>query len=223
MDQTRGPGVPVRTLFKLLNFLGITQAEVSRTLQMPTPAVNRWAKGERALPRKHLEAFETFVWGHLRRVNDAYLDAIEQELGEGGWSPGLASDAHPFVFPAPPSDAPPVVQRWWGFHMRSCQLMDEWDDELQQEGHKETVERLIREMAKLALGEGEKLRAMIEGPERRQLIAWFEDGLQRLQALERIDARPVAARLRTALYPRQRPASGKSTARRTATANAERG
>jgi hypothetical protein len=63
---------------------------------------------------------------------------------------------------------------------------------------------------------------MIQGPDRRQLIEWFEDGLQRLQALERIDARPMAARLRTALYPRQRPANGKSTARRTATAKAER-
>jgi hypothetical protein len=83
--------------------------------------------------------------------------------------------------------------------------MDEWDIELQQERHVETVERLCREIGKVALADGEKLRAMIEGPERRQLIDWFEEGHQRLQALERIDARPIAARLRTALQPSIRP------------------
>jgi hypothetical protein len=223
MDQTRGPGVPVKKLFKLLAFLGVTQAEVGRTLGMPTPAVNRWAKGERALPRRHLEAFEAFVWGHLRRVNDAYLDAMEAELGEDGCRAYLrASDEHPFVFPEPPPDAPPVVQRWWAFHMRSCQLMDEWDIELQQERHVETVERLIREMAKIALGEGEKLRAMIEGPERRQLIDWFEEGHQRLQALERINARPIAARLRTALHPPRPRSTSRRGPGRTVSAKAER-
>jgi hypothetical protein len=160
MDQTRGPGVPVKTLFKLLAFLGVTQAEVGRTLGMPTPAVNRWAKGERALPRRHLEAFEAFVWEHLRRKYDAYVEAIEQELGEEGWrqaTQGSDVTQEPLMFKPPPPDAPPVIQHWWAFHVRSLELMDAWDTELQQQGHVDTVKRLCREMGKLALDDSEKL------------------------------------------------------------------
>ena len=96
--------------------------------------------------------------------------------------------------------------------------MDDWDIELQQDRQVETVERACREIGKVVVADGEKLRAMIEGPERRQLIDWFEEGLQRLQALERIDTRPLAQRLRTALQPRRPPATGTRARPRTAAA-----
>ena len=121
MDQTRGAGVPVKTLFKLLAFLGVTQAEVGRILGMPKPIVNLWARGQRPLPRKHLEAFESFVWGHVAQANEAYLDAMARELGEDGRQAYLhASDEYAYVFPEPPPDSPSVVHRWWTFHVRAC-------------------------------------------------------------------------------------------------------
>jgi hypothetical protein len=201
---TKGGGVFVRSLFKLLDFLGVSQVDVCRHLGLKPPVVNLWAKGQRPMPQRHLEAFEPFVWNALALKNDRYTEAMEQQLGEGCGGFITGDVAHePLMFKPPPSDAPPVVQRWWAFHVRALQLMDEWDIELEQERHVETVEALCRQIGKVALDESDKLRTMIEGPERRQLLDWFTQGQELLQALERIDARPIATRLRRALNPEQ--------------------
>lgn len=137
-------------------------------------------------------------------VSDTYVKAIYDELYPG-WAPGQVIE-DPTVFkPLDPEEpeAPPVVQRMYAFHQRMTELLREWDIELQQERHVETVEALCWQIGKVALDKGDKLRTMIEGPDRRQLLDWFAQGHELLQALARIDARPIATRLRQALRPWQ--------------------
>jgi DNA-binding transcriptional regulator YdaS (Cro superfamily) len=201
MEPISGGGVSVKSLFQLLALVGINQAQVAQLLHVPRPNVNLWARGHKAMPRKHLEAIERFTWEAVAQKNDAYLDAMVHALGDelGRYVRLEVSDAHPYLFPAPPPDAPPVVQQWWDFHIRALQLMEAWEVELHHERHEATVEALIRQIVKVAVDGGDKLRAMIEGPDP-QLVDWFAQGHELLQALKRLkDARPVATRLRSAL------------------------
>jgi hypothetical protein len=222
MDAYHGAGIYVTSLFKLLALLGVTQAQVAELLHVPRPNVSLWASGGKALPRKHLEAFEAFVWKQLGDKTDAYWAAMEAITGNGPGYP-LGDSAHePLLFKPPPPDSPLIVQQWWDFHVRALALMDDWDVELHQVDHVARVEALIRQLGKLALAEGDKLRAMIEGSERHQLLECFTEGHTLLQALERIDARPIAQRLRTALHPRRPPATGTRARPRKTSAKAER-
>jgi hypothetical protein len=207
MEDSRGPGVSVVTLFELLALLGITHRQVADLLHTSRPNVTMWARGRLSMPRKHLEAIERFTWHALSEKIDAYWAAMDEVTGNGPGYPLGDSAKEPLLFKPPPPDAPPVVQQWWDFHVRSWALMDAWDEELQQEQHKQTVKTLIRQLGKVALDEEEKLDAMIESSaDRRQLLDWFAQGYDLLQALERFNARAMAARLRTALQPRRQKA-----------------
>jgi hypothetical protein len=206
MESTLGAGVSVKCLFQLLALLGVTHQQVADLLHTSRPNVTMWARGKQPMPRKHVEALERFTWDALRRKYDTYIQAMDDALGEDGWKVFVkgADAAHePLLFKTPPPDAPPVVQQWWDFHVRSLQLMDDWEVELHQARHVERTKALIREVGKLAVAEGDKLDAMIEGPDRHQLLDCVGELHTLLQGLERIDARPIVTRLRTALQPRR--------------------
>ena|SRR5919108_3892709 len=201
----KGGGVLVQNLFKLLAFLGIAQAEVARHLGLKHPVVSQWAQGHRPMPRQYLEAFEAFVWQALRQKYDAYVAAIAQALGPDGWSMGQASPDDPLVFKPPPPDAPPVVQQWWAFHRHSCELIDAWETERHADEWRREVGDICRAIGHVGLYDDDKLAAVIQGPERAELLARFERGVQILRDLEQLDQGPSPARLRQAITPRRAP------------------
>jgi DNA-binding transcriptional regulator YdaS (Cro superfamily) len=202
MEPISGGGVSVKSLFQLLALVGINQAQVAQLLHVPRPNVNLWARGHKAMPRKHLEAIERFTWEAVARKNDAYWEAMDAVTGKGPGYPLGDVAYEPLMFKPPPPDSPPAVHQWWDFHVKVLQLMQDWEVELHQARHEARTKALIRELGKLAVAEDDKLDAMITGPDRHQLLACVSELHTLLEGLDRIDARPIATRLRTALLPR---------------------
>jgi hypothetical protein len=159
-------GVSVVNLFKLLALCGVTQMEVCRHLGLKPPVVNLWAKGQRPMPKRYLDTFEQFVWDTLARKNEAYLAAMRRELGDklARYVQFSVSDAHPYLFPEPPPDAPPVVRRWWAFHCEALRLMDAWNHEVSPDPLNQELGKILREGAKYGLMDDEtRLGILLNG------------------------------------------------------------
>jgi hypothetical protein len=203
----QGTGVFVVNLFKLLALCGVSQMEVCRHLGLEPPVVSLWANGKRPMPRRHLEGFEQFVWDTLARKNDAYLEAMTQELGDelAKYVQFRVSDAHPHLFPEPPPDAPPVVQRWWAFHCEALRLMDAWADEASPEPLNQELGEVCREVARYGLMDDETRLGLILSGTRPALASLQELSTQLAQVLEaftRLPPRPLVQSWRRALLPR---------------------
>jgi hypothetical protein len=108
------------------------------------------------------------------------------------------------MFPEPPPDAPLVVQRWWAFHVRSCQLMDDWAVEIDPLPLCREVGDACRQLMQYGLLDHDKLAEILLTPRRSELLAPAEEIRTHVQTLEAVDPRPMVARLRTALQPRFR-------------------
>jgi hypothetical protein len=111
MARKWGSGIYVKSLFKVLAYLGVRQTEVWQHLGLKKPQISLWANGKKPMALRHRQAFEAFVWSALRRQYDAYYEAMVQELGDEGvsrWVQGnMAQEL--LLFTPPPPKAPAVV------------------------------------------------------------------------------------------------------------------
>jgi hypothetical protein len=123
------------------------------------------------------------------------------------------------MFTPPPPEAPPVVQRWWAFHVHVLTLLQAWEVELDPAPQCREVREVCRQLAPYALMDDDKLQAtFLDSAQRAQVIALFKRGLERLQDLDQIDVRHDVEVLRSALLPpwppAKTPATRKASARR---------
>ena len=123
------------------------------------------------------------------------------------------------MFTPPPPEAPPVVQRWWAFHVHVLTLLKEWDVELSPEPLGDEVGEIVLQLAPLATMDPDKrLALLLNRAQRAQLMALGERYCQLLRDLDQVDPRPNAESLRSALLPprppAQTPATRKASARR---------
>ena len=167
------------------------------------------------------EAFKQFVWSALRRAYNAYYDAMEQELGPEGVAQFTWGNLNqePLMFKPLPPEAPPVVQYWWAFHVKTLALLREWEIELSSEPLCDEVGELVLHLAPLATMDPDKRRAiLLSSSQRAEMLTLFERGAQLLRSLEQIDPRPEIEALRSALLPpwppAKPPAARKAPARR---------
>jgi hypothetical protein len=121
--QWGGGAIYVKSLFKLLAYLGVSQTAVWQHLGLKKPQISLWANGRRPMPLRYRERFEAFVWQALQRKYAAYKDAVKQELGseEEEWTVGLDSQGQAFVRPPVPG-ALPAVRAFAAFHTQVHEL-----------------------------------------------------------------------------------------------------
>jgi hypothetical protein len=201
MASTPGGGLYVKSLFQLLALLQIPQRDVCRHLGLSPTFVSLMAKGRRPMPRKHLEAFEAFVWGTLREKNDAYFAAMDAITGNGPGYP-LGDAAHePLMFKPPPPDAPPVVHQWWAFHVRALELMLAWDIEVNPDPQCREAQALCGKLGQYHLLDPEKFDDIFLSPRRDEIIQLAERLTELGRTVERVDPRPCVDRLRATLQP----------------------
>jgi len=145
---------------------------------------------------RHQEAFKQFVWSALRRAYNAYYDAMEQELEPEGVAQFTQSNVNqePLMFKPSPPEAPPVVQRWWVFHVKALELSPEpLCDE---------VGEIVLHLAPLATMDPDKRRAiLLSSTQRAELLPLAERLVVTLHNLEQIDPRSESEALHRALLP----------------------
>jgi hypothetical protein len=222
MPRQWGSGaIYVKSLFKLLAYLGVSQTAVWQHLGLKKPQISLWANGRRPMSLRYRERFEAFVWQALRRKYDEYYDAMVQELGDAGvaqWVQGNAAQ-EPLMFTPPAPNAPAVVQRWWAFHGHVVTLLKEWEVELSPEPLGEEVSEIALQLAPLATMDPDKrLALLLSSAQRASLLPHVERLREILLTLEQVDPRPNAEGLRSALLPpwppARTPAARKAPARR---------
>jgi hypothetical protein len=211
MARKWGSGIYVKSLFKVLAYLGVRQTEVWQHLGLKKPQISLWANGRRPMPLRYRERFEAFVWQALRRKYAAYNDAVKQALGPEGWTVGIDSQGQVVVTPPMPA-VPPAVRAWVAFHTKVHELLYEWEVELDPAPQCREVQDVCRQLAPYGLMDDDKLQAtFLDSAQRAQVIALFERGVARLHDLEQLDPRGDVEVLRSALQPRWQPAQTPAT------------
>jgi hypothetical protein len=219
MAKKWGTGIYVKSLFKLLAYLGVRQTEVWQYLGMQKPQISLWANGRKAMPLRYRERFEQFVWQALQRKYAAYDDAIKQELGPAGWTVVIDRQGQVVVRPPAP-EVPPAVRAFVAFHVKVHELLHEWEVELDPAPQCREVQDVCRQLGPYGLMDDDKLQAtFLDSTQRAQVLALFERGVERLRDLDQLDPRPDVEVLRSALQPRRQetatpPATRQASARR---------
>jgi hypothetical protein len=154
----RGGGCPVKHLFRLLTFLGVSHAEVRERLGVSKTAVSLWATGKRPMPTRYQrDIFDL--------VTEAYTRASAADMAQ-----------------FPDGDA---AGRDRLFGEQVARLLDDWAIEVGEERYLAKIAEQCRTLARYGT-DPEKLGAVLHGAEGPQVREAFEEGLRTLKLLDRI-------------------------------------
>ena len=153
-----GPSYPVKHLFRLLTFFGVSQAEVCARLGISQPLVSLWATGKRKLPQRHKQAL-------FDLTTEAFVRASAEDMIQN------------------PDGDPEGRDQLFGEQV--SQLLDDWAIEVGEQRYIEKISDHCRTIARYAT-DPEKLGAALHGAEGPQIREAAEEILRTLKLLDRI-------------------------------------
>jgi transcriptional regulator with XRE-family HTH domain len=154
-----GPSYPVRELFRLLKFMGVSQQDVVARLGVSKGHVSQWANGRRLMPERYVSML-------IKMAQEAHTTLLTQL--DAAWRGGPLSDAVEQVL----NKLETVMALWaeWTKEQSASILIPHLAD-------------VCRELAPYSY-DPSKLEAVVFGPEVVQIRNAFEFGLRILKRIE---------------------------------------